>query len=103
MIAQPHAKFPGLPAQKALRQNMDRVFHRIGRNHQAIVAAGVGGRKPALQHDGDGEFLDGMAASPAGDFHHADTGFAIRIAQKFHIVYQVSSHDPNPPYHCPIK
>ncbi len=80
MAGQRHAEILRLGAQKTLGQDVDGVLHGVGGDDQTVVGAGVGSRKLALQHDGDFEFFDGVAAAAARDFHHADAGLAIGMS-----------------------
>ena len=85
MLPQRQAEILGFRSQLFAGEGIDGVLHRVGRDDQAVLRAGVGGVEVAPQHHGDFKLLEAVLRARAGDFHDADLGFAVMVVCQFHI------------------
>ena len=65
------------------REGVGRVLHRVGGDHQRVVAVGVGGLEVALERDRHGQVADAVAARVAGDADEPDRRLAVAIRPEF--------------------
>ncbi len=82
MICQPKRESFGRFDRMQFGQGVYRVFHRVGRQHFAIVAFAVCRFEITFQANAEREFLDVVAVGMAGDLQNADALFSIIIFAK---------------------
>jgi hypothetical protein len=71
-------------AEMLLRQHVDRVLDRVGRDDFAVVRIGVGAGKIAGQKRRDIHFFDRVRRAVAQNLQHPDASLAVAIFEQLH-------------------
>jgi hypothetical protein len=80
MFAEDRAEGLGLARAVARRQSIHGVFHRVGRQHVAIVALRIGCVVVAFEGDGHRQVANLVSVAAAQHLHEPDAGLAVRRA-----------------------
>ena len=64
-------------------ERVGRVLHRVGGDHQRVVAIGVGGLEIAFEGDRHGQVADAVTARIAGDADEPDRRLAVAVRRQF--------------------
>ncbi len=68
--------------EMVLGERVGRVLHRVGGDHQRVVAVGVGPLEVALEGDRDGQVADPVTGRVACDPHQVDRRLAVAIGSE---------------------
>ncbi len=73
-----------------LRQDVDRVLHRVGRHHVAVVAAQVRCAEVTLQRHRHLNFMHRLPRALTSDAQNPHPFLAVTISRKFHNLFYLS-------------